>query len=474
VRAHVRDLFLRGLGLVFLVAFISLGRQVSVLYGAKGLLPACEFVGATSWTSAPSLFRLACDDRVLHAGIWLGSFLSALLVLGIAPRACVAGLWALYASYVTVGQDFLSFQWDNLLLESGFFALFVAPGGLRLRGAPPPHPAGVFLMLWLLVRLHVESGLAKLLLGDPTWRDLTAMSTYYETAPLPTWLGWWAHQMPMWAHKACGAFTYVVELVLPLAAFGPRALRVPAFLGMAALQAIVIATANYGFFNYLSLLLCLWMLDDAHLARLGWRAEPAPERVPRPVVDTTHVAAAVLLVPLTVVPFLPFLHPPDALSRALIPVRRVLDTARTINAYHLFASMTLVRREVVIEGSDDGAAWRSYEFRWKPGDLRRAPAFVAPHQPRVDFQLWFLLLGHRHGERYFDTLLVRLLTEPAAVASLFADDPFPTTPPHELRVAFYRYRFTDRAGRTAAGAWWTREFEGYSRVLDREALAPRK
>ncbi len=469
MRAHVRDLFLRGLGLVFVVAFASLGHQVSVLYGSTGLLPACDFVGVTSWPNAPSLFRLVCDDRMLHAGVWAGALLGVALVAGVAPRVCLAALWALYLSYVTIGQDFLSFQWDNLLVESGFFALFVAPGGLRLRGAPPPHPAGVFLMLWLLVRLHVESGAAKLLLGDPTWRDLTAMSTYYETAPLPTWLGWWAHQMPMWAHKACALFTYVVELALPLCAFGPRLLRLPALAGMVAMQVSVIATANYGFFNYLSLLLCLWMLDDADLARLGWRT-PVEPRAPHPVADAAAVATAALLVPLSIVPFLPFLHPPDTLSRVLIPVRRVLDTTRTINAYHLFASMTLVRREVVIEGSDDGATWRPYEFRWKPGDPQRAPAFVAPHQPRVDFQLWFLLLGHRHGDRYFQTLLVRLLTDPPVVASLFSDDPFPTTPPRRLRIAFYRYRFTDRATRAATGAWWTRDLEGYSRVLDRDAL----
>jgi hypothetical protein len=179
---------------------------------------------------------------------------------------------------------------------------------------------------------------------------------------------------------------------------------------------------------------------------------------------------ATIVVPLSVVPFLPFLHPPAARSRALVPVRRVLDTTRTLNAYHLFASMTLVRREPVIEGSGDGETWRPYEFRWKPGDPQRRPAFVAPHQPRVDFQLWFLLLGDRHGERYFETLLLRLLTDPPAVAALFVADPFPEMPPRFVRVAFYRYRFTDRATRAATGAWWTRDLEGYSRTLTNPGL----
>jgi hypothetical protein len=170
----------------------------------------------------------------------------------VATRWCLVVCWALYLSYVTVGQDFLSFQWDNLLLESAFFAFFVASWRLDGRKAPPPHPVGVFLMQWLFLRLMVESGAAKLLTGDPTWRDLTAMATYYETAPLPTWVGWWMHQLPLWFHKGTSGLTFVIELVLPLFVWGPRRLRRLAFAGIVGFQAFVVLTANYGFFNYLS------------------------------------------------------------------------------------------------------------------------------------------------------------------------------------------------------------------------------
>ncbi|TMB23590.1 MAG: lipase maturation factor family protein [Deltaproteobacteria bacterium] len=176
------------------------------------------------------------------------------------------------------------------------------------------------------------------------------------------------------------------------------------------------------------------------------------------------------MVALSVIEFLPFLRPPAGLERLLLPVRRAVAPFRSVNSYHLFAHMTLVRREAVIEGSADGATWLPYEFRYKPGDPERAPPFVAPHQPRVDFQLWFLLLGPRPGARYFDTLLARLLTAPEAVAPLFARDPFPTTPPRFVRVAIYRYRFTDAATRHATGAWWERELEGRSRPLAAESL----
>ncbi len=362
-----------------------------------------------------------------------------------------------------MGQDFLSFQWDNLLLETALCALFVAPGSLRARSAPPPHPLAVFLMLWLVLRIHVESGAAKLLLGDPTWRDLTAMASYYETAPLPTWVGWYAHQMPLWAHRACGVFVYVAELGLPLLIWGPRWLRAVAFGGMVAMQVAVLATANYGFFNYLSVGLALWVLDDGHLGRAAVPHEPPRRSFVVPI-------AVPVLVALSVIEFLPFLHPPAGLDRRLLPVRRAVASFRSINSYHLFAHMTQVRREAVIEGSADGTTWLPYEFRYKPGDPERPPPFVAPHQPRVDFQLWFLLLGPRPGARYFDALLARLLTAPEIVAPLFARDPFPATPPRFVRVAIYRYRFTDVATRHATGAWWQRELEGRSRPLDAEGI----
>src|SRR5262249_18442142 len=279
-RVHVRNLFLRLLGVVFVLAFWSLGRQVLLLYGTHGLSPACPIAAQVPVT----LFRFACNDALLWWGTVAGAVLGTRLAAGLAPRCLLVAGCLLSLSYVGVGEEFLSFQWDTLLLESSFFAFFVTPSGWRLRDAPPPHPLGVFLMQWLLFRLYVESGLAKLLLGDPTWRDLSAMATYYETAPLPTWVGWYAHQAPMWPHRPTGAATLAVELVVPFFIWGPRLLRPAAFVLMVAFQFVVLATGNYGFFNYLSLALCLWMLDDGNLAwvarRIGRTLRPAPERAP--------------------------------------------------------------------------------------------------------------------------------------------------------------------------------------------------
>ncbi len=501
-RARIRDLFLRLLGLMFLVAFLSLLSQVTLLFGRRGLLPAREYLDAlrgagAGLLGAPTLFWSDASDGALVGAAAAGALASVLLLLGIAPRLVLVALWALYLSLATIGQDFLSFQWDNLLLESAFFSFFIAPAGWRPRRAPPPGGVGVFLMLWLVFRLHVESGAAKLLTGDPTWRDLSAMATYYETAPLPTWVGWHVHQMPLWAHKACSLFTFVVEIGLPLAIWGPRRLRGAVFVVMLAMQASIVLTGNYGFFNYLSAALCLFVLDDGHLAwALRWLRRgkeigasrttiggpgaaggeggmDSQARAESPRRSLALLLLAVVLVPLSVVPFLRFIRPLDGLERDLAPVRRALYAFRSINAYHLFATMTIERREVVIEGSGDGETWRPYEFRHKPGDPTRAPGFVAPHQPRVDFQLWFLTLRGGRVAPYFDRLLERLFTEPRVVASLFARDPFPDAPPTSLRVALYRYRFTDAAARRESGAWWRRDLEGYSRVFTPESVRQR-
>ena len=470
---RVRDLFLRLLGVIFAIAFLSLLVQVDVLLGREGLLPAGEYLRALAASGsarlAPTVFWIASDDVALRAVAVLGILASIALAANVAPRAALVVGWALYLSFVNVGQDFLSFQWDNLLLETAVFALFLTPGGVWPRGAPAPHPIAIFLMRWLVFRLNVESGAAKLLTGDPSWRDLTAMVSYYETAPLPTWVGWYAHQMPVWAHRAVGGFTLVAELGLAPLVFAPRRVRVGVVAVMALFQLGVLLTANYGFFNYLSLALLLLLFDDGHLRWIAERCRIRLAPAAPCVAGTRQVwalaAVALVAVPLSIVPFLPFLDRTAARAPLLAPVRDVLEATRSINAYHLFAQMTLVRREIVLEGSDDGITWRSYELRYKPGDPQRAPPFVAPHQPRLDFQLWFLPLGGRLHARYFDALLARLLARPAVVASLFARDPFPVAPPKRLRVALYRYRFSDAATRRASGAWWTRELLGTSQTL---------
>lgn len=425
-RARVRDLVLRLLGVVHLIAFLSLWVQLDVLMGSRGLLPA------------------GVPDAVLHAGAALGVVASLALIAGLAPRLVLAVLWGTYLAFTTAGSRFFEFQWDSLLLEATFVSWFAAPWGWRPRGAPGPGPAATLLLLGLVFKLHVESGLAKLVSGDPTWRDFTAMATYYETAPLPTPLSWWAHQLPLGVHQATSVLVLLVEVVAPVFVIAPRRLRGGLFCLLAALQVGTQLTGNYGFFNLLTLVLCVFVLDDSHLPG-GAAAERPPCQEGR-----FERGALVVWVLLSIGPFVNFcgFEP---------PLLRYYEPLRTINAYHLFAGMTLVRREVVIEGSLDGTRWEVYEFHHKPGDPTRAPSFVAPHQPRVDFLLWFARLG-RHDLRYLEQLVARLLDEPDAVRGLFARMPFEGRAPRYVRVVTYQYGFTDRATRAESGAWWFREW----------------
>ncbi len=449
-RARVRDLFLRLLGGIHLVAFLSLWSQVSVLMGSRGLIPAAEWLPRQSFADTPSIFHLGASDAALHAFALVGVLASVALVLGLAPRLVLVVLWALSLSFTVAGSAFFEFQWDTLLLEATYVAWFVAPWGWRPRNAPGPGPVAQALVLALVVKLHMESGVSKLWSGDPSWRDLSAMASYYETAPLPTRLGWWAHQLPVPVHQATSLVVLVAEILLPALVIGPHRVRGALFLAFATLQVVVGLTANYGFFNWLTVVLCLFVLDDGHLTR---RPAHPVESKGRPRREVLPILGLTIFGLLSIPAFVSSLFPGNKLNERVLDV---YEPYRTINAYRLFANMTLVRREVVIEGSLDGETWEPYELHYKPGDPLRAPPFVAPHQPRVDFLLWFARLGGRRGPIYLERLVERLLEDPDAVAPLFAHMPFEGRAPVHVRVATYEYRFTDLATARETGAWWER------------------
>jgi hypothetical protein len=465
----VRRLFLRALAAVYLVAFVSLAVQVDGLIGSGGILPAAELLadvaattGAERYWLLPTLAWLADGDAFLRFLCWGGAALAVVLFLDVAPVPVLVLLWACYLSLVQAGQVFLGYQWDALLLEAGLLAVFLAP--LRLRPRPPsldapPAPLAVWLLRWLLFRLMFGSGVVKLLSGDAAWRSLAALTVHYETQPLPTWTSWYAHQLPGWFHQFSCVLMFGVELIVPFLVLCPRRARLLAFWPLVGFQALIAASGNYAFFNLLTAALCIPLLDDAALpARL--RAEPAPEGAvasrpwPRFVL---WPAAAVLLTASGAHLLMTFrVRPPAPL---LLPAQLVAPFA-SVNSYGLFAVMTTSRPEIVVEGSDDGVAWKAYSFRWKPGDVRRAPSFVAPHQPRLDWQMWFAALSSCQSNPWFVRFLLRLHEGSPPVLALLAEDPFLGRPPRYLRATRYDYRFTDAAARRRDGAWWRRDESG--------------
>jgi hypothetical protein len=366
-------------------------------------------------------------------------------MLGIAPRAAVVACWALYLSFVSVGRDFLSFQWDVLLLETGLHAAL-----------PPPSAA---LLRALVIRLHLQSGLVKLQSRDPTWRACTACAYHYETQPLPTPLGWYAHHLPPAVHRLSTAAALVLELGAPLLGLGPRRVRRLSFALLGGLQALIAATGNFAFFNVLTVALELWLLDDDAFARV-----PLPRRLrePRAPFRGTWraIAGAAACVPVAAASLVTVAaHARERpLPEWLERFRRALQPLRSFNSYGLFAVMTTARPEIVVEGSDDGRHWRAYGFRYKPSGPRDAPRWVAPHQPRLDWQMWFAALGP--PPRWFARFVRCLLEGSPDVLALLGTNPFPDRPPRYVRARLVELHATDLATQRRTGEWWRCEPAG--------------
>ena len=270
-------LFLRLLGLVYLIAFVSLWVQIEGLIGTNGILPVADYLervhevtGADRYRRLPTLLWFADGDLALHLLCGAGAVLSLLLIAGVAPVPVLGSLWACYLSLTLGGQTFLSFQWDILLLETGFCALFVAPLVLkpRLPGSlSPPPRAGRWLMWLLLWKLMFLSGAVKPLSMDETWWKLTALDYHYWTQPIPNGVSWYAHHLPAWFRKLSTLMTYAIEIVLPFLIFAGRyGRRILAFATVFLMLAIS-WTGNYGFFNLLTVVLCLPLLDDGLFRR---------------------------------------------------------------------------------------------------------------------------------------------------------------------------------------------------------------
>jgi hypothetical protein len=311
------------------------------------------------------------------------------------------------------------------------------------------------------------SGVVKLTSGDDCWWNLTALDYHYWSQPLATVFGWWADKSPEWFKHFSVAFCLVVEIIVPFFIWAPRRPRLIAAGLLIFLQLVIAFTGNYCFFNLLTIALCLLLIDDSVAAAL--RAAPHERAKNAGAVSRTakqprdqlcsYAAIVVIIVTLPINAWLIFTaFKPDAdWPRPLVAIYGRLEPFRIANGYGLFRVMTKDREEIVIEGSTDGIDWLSYEFKWKPGDVMRAPGWCAPHQPRLDWQMWFAALGSYRENPWFGRLIVRLLQGSQDVSRLLAKNPFPYEPPRYIRAMFYRYRFTTLRERRETGAWWKRE-----------------
>jgi len=462
-----RFLILRLLGFVYLFAFLSVARQIVALIGHDGLLPLDLFLKGVVTRSGspfdgflqlPSLFWLDHSDAMLETMAWVGVGLSLVVLAGYANSVMMAALWALYMSFVHVGQDWYGYGWEFQLLETGFLAIFLVPllDGRPFPRRPPPAPV-VWLYRWLIFRIMLGAGLIKIR-GDQCWRDLTCLYYHYETQPIPNPLSRTFHFLPHWAHQACCLFNHVVELGLPWFVFGPRLARHIAGALMLYFQVMLILSGNLSFLNYLTIVPILACFDDTLLRVLLPRrlvaAAGAAAAAARP--SWPLRAAAVALV--ATVAFLS-IDPVRNLMSEHQAMNRNFNRLDLVNTYGAFGSVGRKRGAIIFEGTEDesvtGATrWREYRFKYAPVDPDRRPRIVAPFQPRLDWQIWFASMST--PERYPWTLHLvwKLLHNDPGALSLLDDNPFPERPPRFIRARYDRFEFAPPGN--ATGAWWRR------------------
>ncbi|MFY9905788.1 MAG: lipase maturation factor family protein [Terriglobales bacterium] len=501
-----RWLFLRALGCIYFSAFYSLVFQIRGLIGPQGILPAADYLRAAGQSLGgirgvwyvPSLLWLSSGPHMLMALCWVGMGAALLLVLNVWPRATLLICFACYLSFVSAAQDFSGYQSDGMLLEAGFIALFFAPRGMRpgFGMHSPPQRACLFLLQWEWFRIYFESGAAKILGGDPEWRNFTAMDEYYQNGPLPTWIGWYMQHLPHWFHASTVFATLALELVLVWMLFLPRRWRIVCFLIVTPWELGVILTANYTFLNYLVLSLGVLLLDDrvvrqfvAQFLPQGWKrflpeeasatndADSAAQSEPKNPrlgfghqLRTLKISAAALILSwvfyATTAQLLWMFWP---LPLPTEPVA-ALEPFRIANRYGLFGVMTRGRYEIEFQGSDDGKNWIAYPFRYKPQDLNQAPGIYAPYQPRFDWNLWFASLGSWREYPIVPNTEVRLLSNDQDVLALFKGNPFPKKPPRQVRAVLWQYWFTSMSEKKKEGLWWRRQYLGlYAPTLERAA-----
>jgi hypothetical protein len=458
----VSALFLRLLGVIYLIAFVSITPQVEGLSGSQGILPFAQKLaylseqpGIDYYFKLPGIFWLNASDQALYATAIAGCIVSVLIILGRLTRPALIANFVLYLSLYHANREFLNFQWDGLLLEAGFLAIFLTP-----------HSRVVILLFrWLLFRLRFMSGISKLSVQDPAWSGLTALNTYFEVQPLPTPLAWYFHQLPEWLLRFGTAGTLFVEILVPFMMFLPRRWRFTAAWITILWQALIILTSNHNWINLLTIVLCLFLFDDKAVRRV------LPKRLHTSLLEGTGTAAGNIAIRKVSVGILAtfilvtssvHLWELSTMKRSSGLLGSLVDYAeayRVVSKYHIFPTMTTQRIELELSGSHDGVKWETYVFKYKPGDIYTRPRIVLPFQPRLDWQMWFVTLNRRQMF-WFDHFLQALLDNSPTVTGLLEHNPFPDKAPRYISVDAYRYKFSTPEQRSATGQWWQREALG--------------
>lgn len=433
------------------MAFLGAALQFRALIGERGMLPVPRYVAQVPFRRAPSLFQLHYSDRFFALCAWAGCAVAVALLAGADGLLPLWGAmllwlvpWVLYLSIVNVGQTWYGFGWESLLLEVGFLAVFLGND----RVAPPVLV--LLLLRWVLFRVEFGAGLIKMR-GDACWRKLTCLYFHHETQPMPGPLSWFFHHLPRPVHRVEVAANHVTQLAVPVLLFTPQPVATGAASLMIVTQLWLVLSGNFAWLNWLTIVLAVSALDLS-----AWHATPPVGEAPLWYVVVVTAVSALLLA-------LSYRPVRNLLSRRQV-MNRSFDPLHLVNAYGAFGSVSRVRQEVVIEGTADEVPredgdWRAYEFKGKPGDVRRWPRQFAPYHLRLDWMMWFAGLSPAYARAWFGPLVERLLDGDRDTLRLLRSSPFPPdAPPAYIRARLYRYRYTTRRELRETGACWERTY----------------
>lgn len=449
-------IFLRGLGFLYFIAFLSLWNDLLPLLGSNGLLPVELYLDrihehfGTPWHAFlenPSLFHFHHADGFMQLCAGIGLLLSFALLIGINNVPLLFSLWALYFSFVSVGQRWYSFGWEYQLLETGFLAIFFVPLFHPTKRLIPSK-ISIYLGWWLGMRLMWGAGLIKIR-GDSCWLDLTCLEYHFQTQPVPNFFSPYLHSLPAWALQLGVLFNHFVELLLPFALIGPRKAGNIAGVIFILFQGMLILSGNLSFLNWLSILPFILCIDDSIWSRLK------PKSWNPVFQEEAHIQASSVLYGL-VVCYLSIPIVTNLLSSKQ-SMNRSFDPLRLVNTYGAFGSVGKTRPELIIQGLDETGIWREYEFKCKPGSIDRRPCWISPYHYRLDWLVWFAAMsGEKQRSVGRDTWLLhlvwKLLHNDENILPLLAETPFPQKPPQAIKILVYQYEYSYDEN------WWKREY----------------
>jgi Lipase maturation factor len=462
-----RFIILRLLGFVYTIAFFIAARQLVPLVGEHGLTPATHYLALlqahfdskpTAALEVPTVFWFALSDRALVIFSWTGVALSLVVLAGYANAIMMAVLWAMYMSIVHIGQIWYGYGWETQTLETGFLAIFLCP---LFDARPFPKRSPPLLVIWLFrwlgFRIMVGAGLIKLR-GDPCWRDLTCLYYHYETQPIPNPISRYLHFAPFWFHKLGTGWNHFVELIVPWFSFGPRIARHIAGVFLVTFQIFLIISGNLSFLNYVTIVPFIACFDDRFWRRILPNA--LIRRSDRVRTEASRIQFGIAVILAVLVAYLSIAPVTNLVSNRRL-MNASFDPFDLVNTYGAFGAVGRERDEIVFEGTADlviteGTKWKEYEFVAKPGDPNRRPPFIAPYQPRIDWQIWFAAMASPADYPWTLHFVWKLLHNDSGTLSLLANNPFPQAPPRYIRARFYRYHFAPPRG----AAWWKRELIG--------------